>query len=201
MKYVKTFESFNSNEYLTEGILGNVFNWMKEKVANPIIDAVKNWKSPSIAKGAEIAKGFIEKNTKMIEDAITALVALGKEKLQMLGEKLKSFSGDEATLDKSLVKAATQATEVKNESKLSNTIGQVLEFLGLGAKVIGTGIAAVMTLFCALGLLIPSITGAPFILLGACATVAIFLISRAIQKLGKKMQTPEEEGDEEVVNN
>ena len=100
MKYVKTFESFNSNEYLTEGILGNVFNWMKEKVANPIIDAVKNCKSPSIA---EIAKGFIEKNTKMIEDAITALVALGKEKLQMLGEKLKSFSGDEATLDEEVV--------------------------------------------------------------------------------------------------
>ena len=79
MKYVKTFESFNSNEYLTEGILGNVFNWMKEKLANPIIDAVKNWKSPSIAKGAEIAKGFIEKNTKMIEDVIRAIQKLGKK--------------------------------------------------------------------------------------------------------------------------
>lgn len=192
MRYVKTFENFNHSEYVTEGILSNVMTWMKEKVANPIIDYLKNWKNPEIIKGAEIAKEFIEKQAKSIEDVVKLLTSLGKEKLQMLADKLKSFSGDESNLDKGLVNAAEQATEAKNEST-KETMGKVLEFLGLGSKILGTAFSAAMTLFCALGLLIPAVTGAPFILLGACATVAIFIVSRAIERLGKKMQSGESE--------
>ena len=184
MKYVKKFENFNSPEYLAEGVLSNVVNWMKQKITNPIINYVKNWKSPSIAKGAEFAKQFIEKNADLVKNATDAFSKMGKDKLQKISEKLKSFTGDVDTIDKSLVKTASQAVESKNESK-SSVVNGILAFFGLSIELITASIVSpILLLFSTLLssiLLILSVgVDIVFIYIGAVATVLFYVVGIAI---------------------
>jgi hypothetical protein len=142
MKYLKTFESFTSEDFdrLDEGFFGDLkdkvvgwFGKMKDnfmqKAAAKIATGLEQKKSDPVVKQkiAEIQKAFADLSD---ADKKTFMKLFGtKEGIEKAGEKL-DMAGIEQVVE--AIQESIEYGEPLNESKL---VGQIVKYLGLGISI------------------------------------------------------------------
>lgn len=152
MKYVKTFENFNTQN-TNEGLL-----WGEGSIWQKIGSWFSSWKNKEMAKGAEAFKTWAEKNPEKLEEFKAKLKPefdkLSSEEQEELLSKMEKFRGEEPPAD--VLQAAEEVAKVQEKLK-SRRVGskvyesyslilekeelslgkKILSWLGLGLQYIG----------------------------------------------------------------
>jgi hypothetical protein len=125
MRYVKTFENFNSTN---EGVLG----WLGDKLKgawNWFKGIFTNWKDRQLKEGAELFKRWSDENPEKLKELQTKsqpiLDKVSEEEKKQFVEKVQSFKGDTPPAD--VVAAAEEVLEVSEKLRSSKYGSKIYE--------------------------------------------------------------------------